>query len=108
AALDALQASADKATRRAEAVASLAALEAALERGGSPSEAAARLQGAGVELPQALARELPTLDQIQAGFDPAARAALRASLRSGAADDGALGVVSNFLRVQSGARSVEP
>ncbi|MDO5530202.1 MAG: hypothetical protein Q4F71_12440, partial [Paracoccus sp. (in: a-proteobacteria)] len=105
--IDAVQADADAASERAQAVASFASLRSALESGADRSAALGDLQAAGVQVPEALsAAEIPTLDALQAEFDPAARAALRASLQS--QSTGGLGAVGNFLRVQSGARSVEP
>ena len=106
---DAVQSEADAATQRAQAVASVAALGAALERGDSAAASVEQLRNAGVEIPDQLAQEdIPTLDEIQTGYDAAARAALRASLKAGSKDRGAVGAVSSFLRVQTGARSVEP
>ncbi|SDD27315.1 hypothetical protein SAMN05421538_101260 [Paracoccus isoporae] len=107
--LEAVQSEADAATQRAQAVASVAALGAALERGGSPTEAVEQLEEAGVDVPEPLAQEdLPTLDQVQMGYDAASRAALRASLQADGANGGAVSAVGNFLRLQTGARSVEP
>ncbi|WBU57213.1 COG4223 family protein [Paracoccus sediminicola] len=107
--LSSVQSEAEAATQRAQAVASVAALGAALERGGSPTEAVEQLENSGVEVPEPLAQEdLPTLDQVQIGFDAASRAALRASLQAGDGNGGAMGAVGNFLRMQTGARSVEP
>ena len=92
---------------RAEAVAAVAALQAALDRGVTPDEARQTLEGVGIEAPEALTREVPSLDSLQASFPEAARAALRASLRQdSAAGNGSL--FGNFIRAQTGARSVEP
>lgn len=105
----ALQAESDAAAQRAQGVASIAALKAALEAGGSPQEAVSQMQDAGIEVPEALQNaEIPSLEDLQTSFAPAARTALKASLRDGAQSDGAFGVVSNFLRAQTGARSVTP
>ncbi|MDQ1901134.1 hypothetical protein RAH32_11840 [Paracoccus sp. WLY502] len=102
-----LQEAAAESTRRAEAVAAVAALQAALDRGVTPDEARQTLEGAGLEAPEALTREVPSLDSLQASFPEAARAALRASLRQdSAAGNGSL--FGNFIRAQTGARSVEP
>lgn len=108
--LDSVKAEADKASDRAQAVASLALLGAVLNGGeGSPTEAVAQLQEAGVTVPEPLAQgDLPTLDQLQMGYDAAARAALTASLKAESPRRGPVGAVGNFLRVQTGARSVEP
>ncbi|WP_103173349.1 COG4223 family protein [Paracoccus sp. SY] len=102
-----LQEAAAETTRRAEAVAAVAALQAALDRGVTPDEARQTLEGVGIEAPEALTREVPSLDSLQASFPEAARAALRASLRQdSAAGNGSL--FGNFIRAQTGARSVEP
>lgn len=108
--LDSVKAEAEKASDRAQAVASLALLGAVLNGGeGSPTEAVAQLQEAGVTVPEPLAQgDLPTLDQLQMGYDAAARAALTASLKAESPRRGPVGAVGNFLRVQTGARSVEP
>lgn len=102
-----LQDAAAESTRRAEAVAAIASLQAALDRGVTPDEARQTLEGAGLEAPEALTRAVPSLDSLQASFPEAARAALRATLRQdSAAGNGSL--FTNFLRAQTGARSVEP
>ena len=102
-----LQEAAAETTRRAEAVAAVASLQTALDRGVTPDEARQTLEGAGIEAPEALTREVPSLDRLQADFPEAARAALRTSLRQdSAAGNGNL--LTNFLRAQTGARSVEP
>ncbi|AUM74701.1 hypothetical protein CYR75_10785 [Paracoccus jeotgali] len=108
--LDSVKAEAEKASDRAQAVASLALLGAVLNGGeGSPTEAVAQLQEAGVTVPEPLAQgDLPTLDQLQMGYDAAARAALTASLKAESPRRGPVGAIGNFLRVQTGARSVEP
>lgn len=107
--LDTVQSEAQAATQRAQAVASVAALGAALEHGNSAGEAVQQLQDAGIEVPEPLAQEdLPTLVQIQMGFDAVARSALTVSLKAESREGGAMTAVGNFLRVQTGARSVEP
>ncbi len=108
--LAAVRTEAQAATQRAQAVASVAVLGAALDGGNAtPSEAVQQLEQAGVAVPAPLAQQdLPTLDQLQLGFDAPARAALTASLKAESQGQGALGAVGNFLRVQTGARSVEP
>jgi len=108
--LDSVKAEAEKASDRAQAVASLALLGAVLNGGeGSPTEAVAQLKESGVTVPEPLAQgDLPTLDQLQMGYDAAARAALTASLKAESPRRGPIGAVGNFLRVQTGARSVEP
>jgi hypothetical protein len=102
-----LQQAAADSTRRAEAVAAVAALQSALDRGVTPDEARSTLEAAGLSAPEALAREVPSLDSLQTGFGNAARSALRASLREDSANGGG-NVITNFLRAQTGARSVEP
>lgn len=102
-----LQDAAAESTRRAEAVAAVAALQSALDRGVTPDEARETLEGAGIDTPDALAREVPSLAALQEGFGEAARGALRATLREqSSSGDGNL--LTNFLRAQTGARSVEP
>ena len=102
-----LQAAAVDSTRRAEAVAAIASLQAALDRGVTPEEARATLEGAGMDAPDALTREVPSLTGLQEGFGAAARAALRAALREESAS-GSGNLLTNFLRAQTGARSVQP
>lgn len=101
-----LQDAAEESTRRAEAVAAIASLQAALDRGVTPDEARQTLEGAGLDAPEALTREVPSLESLQAGFGEAARAGLRAALREDSASGG--NVLTNFLRAQTGARSVAP
>jgi len=102
-----LQETAEAANRRAQAAKAAAALQAAIETGGPRDQALADLRAAGVEPPAALTGDIPTLAQLRAGFPAAAREALAAA-RQEAPQDGALGAIGNFLRVQTGARSVEP
>ncbi len=102
-----LQTAASEGTRRAEAVAAIAALQTALDAGVTPDQAREALEGAGLETPAALQAEVPSLSQLQTDFPEAARAALRASLRDTSAS-GEGNLVTNFLRAQTGARSVEP
>lgn len=102
-----LQEAAEDSTRRAEAVAAISALQAALDRGVTPDQARQTLQDAGIDTPVALTREVPSLDSLQAGFGDAARAALRASLREDSTTGGG-NPLTNFLRAQTGARSVAP
>lgn len=107
--LKAVQSEAEEAAKRAQAVASIAALSAALEHGGSPDKAVKQLENSGVEVPEPLTQDdLPTLAQIQIGFDSVARQALRASLQAASSKSSPLSAVGNFLRVQTGARSIEP
>ena len=88
--------------------ASAAALQAALSSGGARDQALAELQAAGVQPPAVLSGEVATLAQLRAEFPAAAREGLAAALKAAPANDGAMGVIGNFLRVQTGARSVEP
>lgn len=101
-----LQDAAQESTRRAEAVAAIAALQAALDRGVTPDEAHQQLAAVGLDTPDALSREVPSLESLQSGFGEAARAGLRAALREDSAGGG--NVLTNFLRAQTGARSVAP
>lgn len=101
-----LQEAAAESTRRAEAVAAVAALQSALDRGVTPDEVRQTLEGAGLQAPEELTREVPGLDALQASFPEAARVALRTALREDAAA-GEGNVLTNFLRAQTGARSVE-
>ena len=94
--------------RRAQIAAAAAGLQAALESGGNLSGGIADLRAAGIEPPAALDGDLVALTYLQRDFDDAARAGLRASLKAQSQGGGAMGAVANFLRVQTGARSVEP
>lgn len=102
-----LQEAAEGSTRRAEAVAAIAALQTALDRGLQPDEARQTMEGVGIETPDALNREIASLGTLQSEFPDAVRAALRAALREESAS-GQGNVFTNFLRAQTGARSVEP
>lgn len=102
-----LQDAAAASTRRAEAVAAIAALQSALDQGVTPDEAREALAAAGLDAPEALATPVPSLTELQAEFPEAARAALRAGLRAESAG-GQGNLVTNFLRAQTGARSVAP
>ncbi|MBV0891759.1 hypothetical protein KTN05_07835 [Paracoccus sp. Z118] len=103
-----LQTAAQEATNRALTAAAAANLSAALTSGdsGNPAAALGQLEEAGVEVPSALTVDVVPLDQLQAEYDAAARAALSAALESGAAQGG--NSFTNFLRAQTGARSVVP
>ena len=103
-----LQEAAAESTRRAEAVAAVAALQTALDQGVSTEEAVDGLKAAGVQPPEAVNAGVPVLAELQETFDPAARAALQAALRADSPDEGPVGVIGNFLRAQTGARSVTP
>jgi len=93
---------------RAEALAALGELGLAADSGAPAAEALARLAALGA-LPDgiaAFAEGLPTLGALQAGFAPAARAALAAAPPPEGAGPGDR--VLNFLRSQTGARSLAP
>ncbi|CAM3395560.1 Phage tail protein [Paracoccus nototheniae] len=102
-----LQEAAAEGTRRAEAIAAIAALQTALDEGVTPDQAREALEGAGLDTPEALQAEVPSLTALQTDFAEAARAALRVSLQQTSAS-GEGNLVTNFLRAQTGARSVEP
>ncbi|CAM3186989.1 Uncharacterized conserved protein [Paracoccus aminovorans] len=104
----ALQESADAANRRALGATAAAALQAAIETGGAREQALSDLRAAGIEPPPVLAGDVPTLEQLRAEFPAAAREGLAASIKQAPQSDGALGAIGDFLRVQTGARSVEP
>lgn len=104
----ALQETADSANRRARITMAASALQAAIEAGGSRDQALADLQASGAEVPAVLTGDIPTLEQLRAAFPAAARAGLAAALKGRADNGGAMGVIGDFLRVQTGARSVEP
>ncbi|WP_411838534.1 COG4223 family protein [Paracoccus sp. ME4] len=104
---ESLQDAAVESTRRAEAVAAVATLQGALDAGVTPDQARETLEGAGLETPEALQAQVPSLTELQADFPEAARGALRATLRESSAS-GEGNLLTNFLRAQTGARSVEP
>ena len=102
-----LTAAADEAARRARAAAAVTAIGEAMQTGSPTAPALEQLQEAGVQPPAALAAEVPALDTLIAEFPAAARAALRADLAAGTAS-GQGSLLGNFLRAQTGARSVAP
>ncbi|WP_052042225.1 COG4223 family protein, partial [Paracoccus sphaerophysae] len=102
-----LTAAADEAARRARAAAAAASIGEAIQTGQPRTQGLAQLQEAGVEPPAALTADIPTLGQLADEFPAAARAALRADLRTNAAQ-GQGSLIGNFLRAQTGARSVTP
>lgn len=104
----ALQDSADAANRRAQAATAAAALQAAIETGGPRDQALADLSAAGIQPPAVLTGDVSTLEQLRATFPAAARDGLAAAIKQAPQSGGALGVIGDFLRVQTGARSVEP
>jgi HemY protein len=106
---EATRAAAEAAAEAAGRQAALTGILAALDSG-EPFED--RLSGlAGAEIPAALsaaaADGVPTLTELVDSFPEAARAALDASIRAGVGGD-PLDRVTAFLRVQTGARSLEP
>jgi hypothetical protein len=105
---EATRAAADAAAEAAERQAALARILAALDSGEPYAEDLAAL---GAEAPPALAAPaadgVPTLAALAESFPEAARAALDASIRAGAGE-GAIDRLTAFLRVQTGARSLEP
>jgi hypothetical protein len=106
---EATRAAAEAAAEAAGRQAALTGILAALNSG-EPFED--RLSGlAGAEIPAALsaaaADGVPTLTELVDSFPEAARAALDASIRAGVGGD-PLDRVTAFLRVQTGARSLEP
>lgn len=103
-----LQKSTEAANRRAQAATAASVLQAAIDSGAAREQPLADLAAAGVEVPAVLSGDIPRLDQLRAEFAPAARAGLRASGNAQSANEGAMGKIGNFFRVQTGARSVEP
>lgn len=103
-----LQQSTQEANRRAQAATAVAALQAAIENAAPRDQALAELSAAGVQVPAVLTGDIPRLDQLRSSFPAAARAGLRDSLDAVASQQGAMDKIGNFLRVQTGARSVEP
>jgi len=89
----------------------LDSIVAALETGQPFGDAVDRVEQGGFDVPDVLrdnaASGIPTLEELQDRFPPAARAAVRASLADAPADGPAERVV-NFLRAQTGARSTVP
>lgn len=104
-----LEAQAREAEANALRRAALARIQIALDSGAPYAEHLGALDGA--DVPAALSASadagVPTLTELQQGFPEAARAALAASIRSDV-DGSALDRVMAFLRVQTGARSLEP
>lgn len=103
-----LQQSTEAANRRAQAATAVAALQSAIENAAPRDQALADLTAAGVQVPPVLEGDIPRLEQLRASFPAAARAGLRQSMDAVAGQQGAMDKIGNFLRVQTGARSVEP
>ena len=102
---------AEAAVDAALASAGLDRIRAAFVTGAAYADAVEQLAQAGVAVPDALqdtaASGVPTVEGLQEGFDPAARAAVSASLQSAPAES-ATEKLGNFFRAQIGARSLAP
>lgn len=88
----------------------LSRLSQDVQAGGSIATGIRQLQSAEVEIPAALsanADDVPGLQALQDNFPDAARQALAEALRAQAAS-GEIGRVEAFLKIQLGARSLEP
>lgn len=109
---EASRAQAEIEAQRSDAAKSTAveAIRAALFTGAPFAEALPAL--AGIDIPVVLKdhadKGLPTLNGLSADFPESARKALDASLRAMPEDTSLTGRLLGFLRVQSGARSLEP
>jgi hypothetical protein len=108
-AAEATRAAAEEAAEAAVRQAALSRILAAMESGEPYAEDLASLGASGV--PDALAAAaddgVPTMKALAERFPEAARAALDASIRA-EAGEGAMDRLTAFLRVQTGARSLEP
>lgn len=106
----ALKVEAEVGARAASARAALSRVQAALESGGPFAAALADMTAAGVAIPDILVAEaeagVPSMPQLQRSFPEAARVGLEASIRASAGADWADRVTA-FLKVQTGARSLE-
>jgi len=105
-----LQAEAQDVARRATVTAAIGQLRAALESGSPVGPALAGLAEAGIEVPEALKEQeggVPTLDYLKSAYPEAARNALAAALQAAPATTWGERL-SNFLRSQTGARSLTP
>lgn len=101
-----LQEETAESTRRAQAVAAVASLQAALDKGVTAQEAQQAFTDAGMDAPEALQKDIPSLDELQTGFGDASRAALRVTRSD--TEGGGGNALTNFLKAQTGARSVAP
>lgn len=101
-----LQEAAAESTKRAEAVAAVAALQSALDKGVTAQDAQQTLADAGMDAPEALQQDIPSIETLQDSFGDASRAALRATMSGDSAEGG--NMLTNFLKAQTGARSVAP
>lgn len=106
-----LKAEAATAGATAMAQAALARIRAAIDGGGPFTSAVDDLGATGHEVPQPLADAatagVPTMAELQQSYPAAARAALDASLRADMGDSWTTRA-ANFLRTQTGARSLTP
>lgn len=103
-------AEAEAAVDSAVASAGLDRIRAAFVTGEPFDDAIAQLRQAGIDVPTALqdaAGGVQTVEALQESYDPAARAALAASLQNAPADS-ATEKLGNFFRAQIGARSLAP
>ncbi len=111
AAAAAAAAEADQRAARAEAIAALDTIEAALQSGSSYATALARVEAVADDIPAALhagaADGIATLTELQEDFGSASRAGLRAALQ-GMDYEGTTDRIGSFLRSQIGARSLAP
>ena len=102
---------AEAAVDAALAQSGLDSMRAALETGVPYTDAVARLENAGVSVPEALstpaATGIPTIEALQESFPEAARAGLREALQD-APTESTADRIGNFLRAQTGARSTAP
>lgn len=104
-AADQITAEAQAKAKAAEAQAALGQLQAALESGDPYSTALPVLTNAPAILTDNATVGLPTLSSLQTAFPTAARAALEAALRANMGESWS-DRVTNFLRTQTGARSL--
>ncbi len=104
-------AQAESSVDTARARAGLDRVRAALVSGAPYADAVAQMTDAGVDVPDAVVAPaddgVRTIEDLQDGFDPAARAAVSASLQAAPADSAAE-KLGNFLRAQVGARALAP
>ncbi|MFB2594320.1 hypothetical protein ACEYYB_05680 [Paracoccus sp. p4-l81] len=101
----ALMSEAEAAVQRARGQTALANLQAAMQTGAPVAAPVAALSDAGISVPEGL-DAVPQLESLRADFPAAARAALAAVAGAEAQDQGVMGRVTSFLKVQTGARTV--
>jgi hypothetical protein len=100
-----ITADAEKSAKAAEAQAALGQLQAALESGAPFATTLPTFANLPAILTDNAESGLPTLASLQTSFPPAARAALEAALRANMGESWS-DRVTNFLRTQTGARSL--